>query len=95
MTLSVNSDTRFVLYQPGEQKSYQLDGICIILSGNTVAVFMPIPTFLLAPEGAQEFTTVLVRNSKQGITDGARVMEDTNNSLRKENDHVHHQTASS
>lgn len=39
---------------------------------------MPIPTFLLIPGGAQEFTTVLVTDRKQGITDEERLMEDTN-----------------
>lgn len=39
---------------------------------------MPIPAFLLVPGGAQEFTTVLVTDRKQGITDEDRLMEDTN-----------------
>lgn len=87
LTLSVNSDIRCVRSQPEEQSSYQLDGVRIILSGNIVAIFMPIPTFLLVPESAQEFTTVLVTNRKQGITDEDRLMEDINDasvSERKE-----------
>lgn len=59
---------------------------------------MPIPTFLLVPGGAQEFTTVLVTDRKQGITDEGRLMEDTNDASVSERieiiTHVHHETAS-